>query len=69
MPTLTAHDYAHLDATITRRRADNARDPSDPDYDEGGPEDVMTSIGYVQVWIDGYVVQNGEIIESIDCDG
>ena len=45
----------HLLECLERRKEDNARQEDDPEYDEGGPEDVMTSLGYVSLWIDGEV--------------
>ena len=63
---LTAEDIAHLEAEVARRREDNMRDPSDPEYDKGGPEPVMTSLGYVDIWVDGDVICNGTTIHTIE---
>lgn len=62
---LTAEDIAHLETEVARRREDNMRDPSDPEYDEGGPEPVMTSLGYVDIWVDGDVICNGTTIYTV----
>ena len=38
----------------------------DDEDDDGGPEDVMTSLGYVQLWRDGDVVQHGTVIYKLE---
>ena len=65
--TLTAADLDTLSLALVRRRHDHEdREPSDPDYDEGGPEPVMTSIGYVDLWLDGDVIAYGATIANLD---
>lgn len=56
-PMLTAADEEHLEAILARRLAD-------PE-DEGGPEEAMTSIGYVEIWKDGDVIYHGERIAVV----
>lgn len=63
---LTLADVKHLETEMVRRIENNMREPTDPDYDEGGPEPVMTSLGYVDLWIDGEVVQNGQVIFTLE---
>ena len=68
--TLTAADLDTLSLALVRRRHDHEdREPSDPDYDEGGPEPVMTSIGYVDLWLDGQVTNRGREIARESGDG
>ena len=57
-PTLTAEDIRHLSERLAARLAD-------PE-DEGGPEDVMTSIGYVGLWKDGDITVNGRFLPSYE---
>ena len=38
------------------------------EHDEGGPEVVTTSIGYVELWLDGEVVANGRVIYKLNSD-
>jgi hypothetical protein len=38
----------------------------DDEEDDGGPEDVMTSLGYVELWRDGDVVQHGTVIYKLE---
>jgi hypothetical protein len=33
-----------------------------------GPEDVMTSVGYVELWLDGDVVSHGNLILNLADD-
>lgn len=66
MPTLTDADLTHLSRELSRRQEDHAQDPGSPHYDEGGPEPVMTSIGYVDLWIDGDVIANGALLATVD---
>ena len=37
---------------------------NDPDTD--GPEVVMTSLGYAEVWSDGDIVFNGRVIATVE---
>ena len=62
---LTPDDIAHLRSVWSKRVDDNAREPTDEDYDEGGPETVSTSIGYVDVWLDGDVTSHGATITNV----
>lgn len=52
----------HSIAWLAERLAERLADPED----EGGPEDVMTSLGYVQLWRDGDVVQHGTVIYKLE---
>jgi hypothetical protein len=54
---LTEDDIAHLTEECERRNGDAE--------DEGGPEPVMTSIGYVDLWKDGDVITNGVTIANV----
>ena len=51
---LASHSITWLEERLAARLAD-------PE-DEGGPEDVMTNLGYVELWRDGDVVQYGTVI-------
>lgn len=56
-PTLTDRDKQHL------------RDEYEEillDYDNDGPEVVVTSLGYVELWIDGDVCAYGEVIWNVE---
>lgn len=63
---LSRADVAHLTGELRRRLEDNMRESDDPDYDEGGPEPVMTSLGYVDLWMDGEVIRDGLVIYTLD---
>lgn len=66
MPKLTSDDLEHLSQALARRIEDNQRDEADEDYDEGGPEVVVTSIGYVDLWLDGEVTAGGTLLAKLD---
>ena len=51
---LTGEDIEWLEECLASRLED--------EEDDGGPEDVMTSLGYVELWRDGDVVQYGTVI-------
>ena len=51
---LTEEDIEWLEECLSARLED--------EDDDGGPEDVMTSLGYVELWRDGDVVQYGTVI-------
>lgn len=54
-PTLTDHDKQRL------------RDEYEEVLlDDDGPEVVMTSLGYVELWIDGDVCAYGEVIWNVE---
>jgi hypothetical protein len=55
---LTGADIVRLGECLASRLED--------DEDDGGPEDVMTSLGYVQLWCDGDVVQHGTVIYKLE---
>jgi hypothetical protein len=54
---LAPHSIAWLEECLSARLAD-------PE-DEGGPEDVMTNLGYVQLWRDGEIVFGGLVIYKL----
>lgn len=62
---LSRADVAHLTGELRRRLEDNMRDTGDEEYDEGGSEPVMTSLGYVDLWMDGEVVSDGLVIHVL----
>lgn len=57
-PILTDSDIAHLSEVLAARL-------SDPD-DDGGPEVVMCSLGYVELWRDGEVVYGGCVVATVE---
>jgi hypothetical protein len=64
---LTVHDMNHLYKIWQKRVDDNQRPEDDSNYDEGaGPEPVMVSFGYVDVWIDGEVTWKNHVIKLAD---
>jgi hypothetical protein len=52
----------HSIAWLAERLAERLADPED----EGGPEDVMTNLGYVQLWRDGEIVFGGLVIFKLE---
>lgn len=58
-PTLTEHDKQHL-------RDEYEEILLDASTDIDGPEVVMTSLGYVELWIDGDVCAYGEVIWNVE---
>ena len=62
---LTERDIEWLREHLARRIENHERCTDDPEYDEGGPEPVMTSIGYVDLWIDGDACAHGAILANI----
>jgi len=58
---LTADDIEHLRECWFVAREDDTLDD--------GPEPVMTSVGYVDLWSDGEVTAHGETLGSFDDDG
>jgi hypothetical protein len=59
-PTLTDHDKQHLRDEYEEILLDGG--------DIDGPEVVMTSLGYVELWIDGDVCAYGEVIWNVQDD-
>lgn len=57
----TASDVANARRTLLDRMADET--------DDGGPEPIMTSRGYADVWIDGEVTIHGSVWFRLDSDG
>lgn len=57
---LTERDLEHLMDEYEEMLTDPER------MEEGGYDDVMTSIGYVQLWTDGEVVANGQLIVVLE---
>ncbi len=55
---LTTEDLAHLANALRARLED--------EEDEGGPEPVMTSLGYVDLWRDGEIMSFGRVIATIE---
>ena len=55
---LTEEDIEWLEECLASRLED--------EDDDGGPEDVMTSLGYVELWRDGDVVQYGTVIYKLE---
>lgn len=64
MTRLTKRDINHLREELDAMRSDEACDG-----EEGGYDDVMTSVGYVAVWVDGDVTGPGGLLGSFDDDG
>jgi len=52
--------------TISREAMIESEEESPGSVD--GPEDVMTSIGYVELWLDGDVVSRGNLILNLADD-
>lgn len=63
MPRLTKRDIEHLRDVLDAMRSDQERG------EEGGYDDVMTSVGYVAVWVDGDVTGPGGLLGRFDDDG
>jgi len=63
MPRLTKRDIEHLREELFAMRSDQERG------EEGGYDDVMTSVGYVAVWVDGDVTGPGGLLGRFDDDG
>lgn len=59
---LTEDDIEWLEECLSAR----LEDEEDEEEDDGGPEDVMTSLGYVELWRDGDVVQHGTVIYKLE---
>jgi len=59
-PTLTDHDKQHL--------RDEYEEILSEEGESDGPEVVMTSLGYVELWIDGDVCAYGEVIWNVQDD-
>ena len=55
---LTEDDIEWLEECLSARLED--------EDDDGGPEDVMTSLGYVELWRDGEIVYNGTVIYKLE---
>lgn len=55
---LSRADVACLTGELRRRLED--------EEDDGGPECVMTSLGYVDLWRDGEVIRDGLVIHTLD---
>ena len=55
---LTEEDIEWLEECLASRLED--------EDDDGGPEDVMTSLGYVELWRDGEIVYNGTVIYKLE---
>lgn len=59
MPIFTADDVAHTRDTFLTL--------DDETYD--GPETVMLSFGYADVWMDGEITAYGSVVFALDTDG
>ena len=59
---LTKRDISHLRKEVRAMRSDEERGT------EGGYDDVMTSIGYVAVWVDGDVTGPTGLLGRFDDD-
>ena len=60
---LTKRDIHHLREELDAMRSDEERG------EEGGYDDVMTSVGYVAVWVDGDVTGPAGLLGRFDDDG
>lgn len=63
MPRLTKRDIEHLRDELFAMRSDEERG------EEGGYDDVMTSVGYVAVWAEGDVTGPSGLLGRFDDDG
>lgn len=63
MPRLTKRDIEHLRDELFAMRSDEERSH------EGGYDDVMTSVGYVALWVDGEVTGPERLLGYFDDDG
>lgn len=63
MPRLTKCDIEHLRDVLDAMRSDEERG------EEVGYDDVMTSVGYVAVWVDGDVTGPSGLLGRFDDDG
>lgn len=63
MTRLNKRDIDHLREEFFAMRSDEERG------EEGGYDDVMTSVGYVAVWVDGDVTGPTGLLGRFDDDG
>lgn len=65
---LTRADIESLTEDWSRRKLDNARDYNygDEEDEDDGPEVCMTSLGYVELWLDGEIVSGGVVLTTLE---
>ena len=63
---LKPRDVAHLRQEWQRRVQEDEKEQAKGLPSDGGPEDVMTSLGYVGMWLGGDVTANGVTLINLE---